>query len=94
MKSTRASGFNQAHSGTINHIECIDRRRQKMDANTNAHFYAWIEDGELPPDTSVPVSHRSSQVSAEPDYVTEICGRFAGEKSEEEQKSCVIRGYN
>ncbi|MDR5838607.1 hypothetical protein [Caballeronia sp. LZ034LL] len=65
-----------------------------MDANTNAHYYAWIEDGELPPDTSVSVSHRSSQVAAEPDYVAEICGRFASEKSEEEQKSCVIRGYN
>jgi hypothetical protein len=65
-----------------------------MEANTSAHFYAWIEDGELPPDTSVHVSHRSSQPSAEPDYVAEICGRFASEKTEEEQKSCVIRGYN
>ena len=63
-----------------------------MEANTSAHFYAWIDDGEMPHDTSVPVSHRSSQVSAEPDYVTEICGRFA--KTEEEKNSCVIRGYN
>lgn len=65
-----------------------------MEANTSAHFYAWIEEGELPPDTSITVSQRSSQVSAEADYVAEICGRFASEKSEEEQKSCVIRGCN
>ncbi|SAL21519.1 hypothetical protein AWB71_01069 [Caballeronia peredens] len=65
-----------------------------MEANTSAHFYAWIEDGEMPPDTSVPVSHRSSQVAGKPEYVAEICGRFASEKSDDEQKSCVIRGYN
>ncbi|BBU29488.1 molecular chaperone [Caballeronia pedi] len=63
-----------------------------MEASTSAHFYAWIDDGEIPPDTSVHVSHRSSQVSAAPEYVAEICGRFG--KTEEEKNSCVIRGYN
>jgi hypothetical protein len=63
-----------------------------METNASAHFYTWIDEGEIPPDTSAPVSHRSSQPSAEPQYVTEVCGRFA--KTEEEKNSCVIRGYN
>ena len=63
-----------------------------MEASTSAHFYAWIDDGEIPPDTSVHVSHRSSQVSGEPEYVAEICRRFS--RTEEEKNSCVIRGYN
>lgn len=54
-----------------------------MEANTSAHYYAWIDEGEMPHDTSVPVSHRSTQVSAAPEYVAEICGRFA--KTEEEK---------
>jgi hypothetical protein len=65
-----------------------------MDANSGAHFYAWMDDGEMPVESGEPVSHKSTQVSGKPEYVAEICGRFAGEKSEEEQKSCVIRGYN
>lgn len=68
-----------------------------MDARSNTHstgLAEWMEDSEANADTTSPASHRSSQVSAEPEYVAEICGRFAGEKTEEEQKSCVVRGYN
>ena len=65
-----------------------------MDANTSTHFYAWMEDGEMPVDPGVRVSHKSSQVAGEPEYIVDICDRFAAEKTEEEQKSCVIRGYN
>ncbi|MDR5739601.1 MULTISPECIES: hypothetical protein [unclassified Caballeronia] len=68
-----------------------------MDARSNTsntRFAEWMDDSEAPGDTTAHASHRSSQVSAEPEYVAEICGRFAGEKAEEEQKSCVVRGYN
>ncbi|WP_244817158.1 hypothetical protein [Caballeronia sp. Lep1P3] len=60
----------------------------------NAHFAEWMDDHEANSVTPAPASHRSSQVCAEPEYIAEICGRFAGEKTEEEQKSCVVRGYN
>jgi hypothetical protein len=65
-----------------------------MEANTNTHFYAWMDDGEMPVDTTPAASHKSTQVSGEPEYIADICDRFAAEKTEEEQKSCVIRGYN
>jgi hypothetical protein len=68
-----------------------------MDARSNTHgtgLAQWMEDSEAHADTTAPASHRSRQVSAEREYVAEICGRFAGEKSEEKQKSCVVRGYN
>jgi hypothetical protein len=65
-----------------------------MEATTSTHFYAWMDEGEMPADTSVTVDHKSTQVAGKPEYVADICDRFAAEKNEEEQKSCVIRGYN
>jgi hypothetical protein len=67
-----------------------------MKDDSNSHFYAWMDDGDMPVETRVPVSHRSAQVSGEPEYVAEICDRFAGEKGDkdDEKKPCVIRGYN
>jgi hypothetical protein len=66
-----------------------------MDAQSNTqhtHFAEWMDDQEVSGSTATPASHRSSQVSGEPEYVAEICGRFAGEKTDEEQNSCVVRG--
>lgn len=65
-----------------------------MDALNSTHIAQWLDDEDMPPAAAGPVAHRSSQVSGEPEYIREICGRFASEKTEEEQKSCVIRGYN
>jgi hypothetical protein len=65
-----------------------------MNAKSDMHFYAWMDDGDMPAGTETPVCHRSTQVSGEPEYVAEICDRFAGEKGDEERKPCVIRGYN
>jgi hypothetical protein len=69
-----------------------------MDANQTMHYYAWMDAGEMPTDTNEPVRHRSTQVAGQPEYIAEICDRFAGEKAdertEEQRKSCVIRGYN
>jgi hypothetical protein len=73
-----------------------------MEGNQGMHYYAWMEDGEMLADTSEPVCHRSTQVAGKPDYVADVCDRFAGEKAEERaeerteapRKSCVIRGYN
>jgi hypothetical protein len=94
MKSTRAFVHQRAHSGTTDRILRLTEKEREMDANSSAHFYAWMDDGEMPVDTSTPTVHRSAQVAGEPEYVAEICNRFAGEKAEEEQKPCVIRGYN
>ncbi|WP_159834571.1 hypothetical protein [Burkholderia sp. 8Y] len=68
-----------------------------MDARSNtqhAHFAEWMDDQQVTGESTATASHRSSQVCAEPEYVADVCGRFAGEKTEEEQKSCVVRGYN
>jgi hypothetical protein len=65
-----------------------------MEATTSTHFYSWMDDGDMPADTSAPVDHKSTQVAGKPEYVADICDRFGADKTEEEQKSSVIRGYN
>jgi hypothetical protein len=67
---------------------------KNMQAKANVQCYAWMEDGDMPADAGEPIEHRSTQVAGQPGYVADICNRFAGEKSEEERKPCVIRGYN
>jgi hypothetical protein len=66
----------------------------KMESKTTTHFYAWMDDDEMPVNASVTVSHKSTQVAGKPEYVADVCDRFGAEKSDEQQKSCVIRGYN
>ena len=64
-----------------------------MDIHTRAHIATWLDDADTAGDEQ-PISHHSSQVCAEPEYVAEVCGRFAGENAEEGQTTCVVRGYN
>lgn len=57
-----------------------------MEAYMSARLAQWLEDeADTASATTAPVCHKSSQVSGAPQYVAEICGRFAGEKTEEEQ---------
>jgi hypothetical protein len=65
-----------------------------MEPNTNATFATWLDDVEFAGEEYEPISHQSSQVCAKPEYVAEVCGRFAGEGPDGDQKSCVVRGYN
>jgi hypothetical protein len=53
-----------------------------------------LDDADTAGDEQAPQSHHSSQVCAEPEYVAEVCGRFAGEGAEDGQPSRVVRGYN
>ncbi|SAL77686.1 hypothetical protein [Caballeronia telluris] len=65
-----------------------------MDTNTHASFATWLDAADTVGDEQAPVSHHSSQVCAEPEYVAEVCGRFAGERAEDGEPSRVVRGYN
>ncbi|WP_126283872.1 hypothetical protein [Burkholderia stagnalis] len=41
-----------------------------------------------------PVAHRSSQISAGPQYVADVLGRFGAEPADSGDTAPVVRGYN
>ncbi|MGZ2748768.1 hypothetical protein [Burkholderia stagnalis] len=41
-----------------------------------------------------PVAHRSSQISAGPQYVADVLGRFGAEPSDSGETAPVVLGYN
>ncbi|RQS09890.1 hypothetical protein DIE07_15750 [Burkholderia sp. Bp9002] len=43
---------------------------------------------------SQPVAHRSSQISAGPQYVADVLGRFGAEPADAGDTAPVVRGYN
>ena len=64
-----------------------------MDTTTPATFATWL-DVEFASDDHAPIAHHSSQVCAKPEYVADVCGRFAGEGAEDGKPNRVVRGYN
>ncbi|WP_175923846.1 hypothetical protein [Burkholderia latens] len=41
-----------------------------------------------------PIEHRSSQISAGPEYVADVLGRFGAEPSDASDAAAVVLGYN
>ncbi|AOK55448.1 hypothetical protein DF107_22580 [Burkholderia stagnalis] len=41
-----------------------------------------------------PVAHRSSQISAGPQYVADVLGRFGAEPADAGDTAPAVRGYN
>ncbi len=41
-----------------------------------------------------PVAHRSSQISAGPQYVADVLGRFGAEPADIDEAASVVLGYN
>ncbi|PAJ79573.1 hypothetical protein [Burkholderia ubonensis] len=60
--------------------------------NTTVNATAWMDEAPGMADIR-PVAHLSSQISAGPEYVAEVLGRF-GEHAEASDMAPVVLGYN
>ncbi|KUZ93902.1 molecular chaperone [Burkholderia ubonensis] len=61
--------------------------------NTTINATAWMDDAPGMADIR-PVAHLSSQISAGPEYVAEVLGRFGAEHAEASDMAPVVLGYN
>ncbi|KVL00771.1 hypothetical protein [Burkholderia territorii] len=59
----------------------------------NINDTAWIN--EAPGIAAInPVEHRSSQISAGPQYVADVLGRFGADSTDTRDAAAVVLGYN
>ncbi|KVV59361.1 molecular chaperone [Burkholderia ubonensis] len=61
--------------------------------NMTATATAWLDEAPGMADVR-PVAHLSSQISAGPEYVAEVLGRFGVEYAEASDMAPVVLGYN
>ncbi|KVW80414.1 hypothetical protein [Burkholderia ubonensis] len=61
--------------------------------NTTVNATAWLDEASGMADIR-PVAHLSSQISAGPEYVVEVLGRFGVEHAEASDMAPVVLGYN
>ncbi|KVN28431.1 molecular chaperone [Burkholderia pyrrocinia] len=61
--------------------------------NITANDFASLDAASGIADTA-PVAHRSSQISAGPQYVADVLGRFGAEPADAGDTAPVVRGYN
>ncbi|KHK59652.1 molecular chaperone [Burkholderia sp. A9] len=54
---------------------------------------AWMDEAPGMADIR-PVEHKSSQISAGPQYVADVLGRFGGDSTDTSDAAPVVLGYN